>query len=212
MQPFDCYTEGAAPAPYTAELPHVSNDGIGIPSSVAYDAMVMNLRDSGIPYSGVFQVLSKILTYDFLWNEVRVQGGAYGIRAAFSNLRNMLSLSSYRDPHVERTYDTFNRITAYLRDFRADESEMTKYVIGAVSMLDVPLRPSQSAYLADIRAFAGLTDEMMQRYREETIDTTAEDVRRYAEVLAPAFAHAVRCTVGAVDKVQAAKALFDTVR
>lgn len=212
VQPFDCYTEGAAPAPYTAELPHVSNDGIGIPSSVAYDAMVMNLRDNGIPYSGVFQVLSKILTYDFLWNEVRVQGGAYGIRAAFSNLRNMLSLSSYRDPHVERTYDTFNRITAYLRDFRADESEMTKYVIGAVSMLDVPLRPSQSAYLADIRAFAGLTDEMMQRYREETIDTTAEDVRRYAEVLAPAFAHAVRCTVGAVDKVQAAKALFDTVR
>ena len=212
VQPFDCYTEGAAPAPYVAELPGISNDGIGIPSSVAYDAMVMNLRDSGITYSGVFQVLSKILTYDFLWNEVRVQGGAYGVRAAFSNLRNMLMLSSYRDPHVERTYDTFRKITAYLQDFCADESEMTKYVIGAVSMLDVPLRPSQSAYLADIRAFAGLTDEMLQRYREETIDTTVADVRRCAELLAPAFTQAVRCTVGAVDKVRAAKNLFDTVR
>lgn len=210
--PFDCYTDGAAPEACIAALPPVSNDGISIPSSVAYDAMVMNLRDNGIPYSGVFQVLSKILTYDFLWNEVRVQGGAYGVRAYFNPQRDMLLLSSYRDPHVERTYQTFERISAYLREFRVDESEMTKYVIGAVSVLDAPNLPARSAYLADMRAFAGMTDERMQRYREETIDTTAEQIRAYAEVLAPVFRRAVICTVGATDKVQAAKGLFDSIQ
>ena len=174
----------------------------------------MNLHDCGIPYNGSFRVLSKILTYDYLWNEVRVQGGAYGIRAIFTNLRvlDMLLLSSYRDPHVKRTYETFRNIVSYLRRFSPDESEMTKYVIGAVSMLDAPTSPAQSAYLADLRAFAGLSDERMQQYREETIDATAEQIRRYADVLAPAFEHAVICTVGAVDKVQAAKDLFDRVR
>lgn len=212
--PFDCYTDGPAAASCIADLPIPSNEGIAIPSSVAYDGMAMNLHDCGIPYNGSFRVLSKILTYDYLWNEVRVQGGAYGIRAIFTNLRvlDMLLLSSYRDPHVKRTYETFRNIVSYLRRFSPDESEMTKYVIGAVSMLDAPTRPAQSAYLADLRAFAGLSDERMQQYREETIDATAEQIRRYADVLAPAFEHAVICTVGAVDKVQAAKDLFDRVR
>ena len=140
--------------------------------------MAMNLHDCGIPYNGSFRVLSKILTYDYLWNEVRVQGGAYGIRAIFTNLRvlDMLLLSSYRDPHVKRTYETFRNIVSYLRRFSPDESEMTKYVIGAVSMLDAPTRPAQSAYLADLRAFAGLSDERMQQYREETMPRRSRSV------------------------------------
>ena len=210
--PFDCYTDGVAPASCISVLPAASNDGISIPSSVAYDAMVMNLRDNAIPYNGVFQVLSKILTFDFLWNEVRVRGGAYGIRANINPMRNMLLLSSFRDPHVERTYQIFESIPTYLREFSADESEMTKYVIGAVSVLDSPELPARSAYSADMRSFAGLSDECMQLYREETIDTTAEQIRQYAEILAPVFRHAVICTVGASDKVQAAKGIFDKIR
>ena len=89
---------------------------------------------------------------------------------------------------------------------------MTKYVIGAVSVLDSPLRPKTAAYLEDLRAFRGITSEDMQRFRSETIDATAAQIRAYAAPLADAFGRAVRCTVGAAEKIEEAKDLFDRIR
>lgn len=211
--PYACYTQMEAPAPVIASLPHPSRDGIRIPSSVAYDAMVMDLGAAGLSYHGAFQVLSRILTFDYLWNAVRVRGGAYGVRALFINFRlaDIMRCTSYRDPHVGGTYQTFSGIPAYLRTFSADESEMTKYVIGAVSSLDTPYRPSANAYRCDMRAFAGMTDEKMQAWREETIDTTAEQIRSFAEPLERAIQSAVICTVGAADKLAANEKLFDSI-
>lgn len=209
--PTECYFAEVDLTPKIAPLPKPLCEGVRIPGSVVYDAMVADLAPAGIPYSGVLPVLSKILSYDYLWNEVRVQGGAYGTRAQFAR-GGYIALSSYRDPHVERTYQAFTNIPNYLEQFSADESEMTKYVIGTVSILDHPFLPKQQAYLADVRAFLGLTREMMQKYREETIDTTSDQIRSYAEPIRAALSNAVKCTVGAGDKVTDAKNLFDEIR
>lgn len=209
--PMDFFFQGADITPCIAELPQSVNEGIKIPGSVVYDALVADIASAGVSYSGSLPVLSKILSYDYLWNEVRVQGGAYGTHAYFAR-GGYMALSSYRDPHVERTYQAFLNIPAYLEQFSADESEMTKYVIGTISILDRPYLPKQQAYLADLRAFQGLTQELMQKYREETIDTTCEQIRAYAEPIRKALSTGVKCTVGAADKVESAANLFEEIR
>lgn len=209
--PLSC-VKAVKQAPSRVEHPtETASEAVKIPGSVVYDAVALDLAACGMPYSGVQLVLSKMLTYDYLWSEVRVKGGAYGTRASFSN-NGFVSFTSYRDPHVGRTYDVFRSIPEFLKNFSADESEMTKYVIGAVSVLDSPLRPKTAAYLEDLRAFRGITAEDMRRFRSETIDATAEQIRAYAAPLAEAFGKSVRCTVGASEKIEAAKDLFDCVR
>ncbi len=188
-----------------------SATGITIPASVVFDSMVGDYRRAGLTYSGQMLVLGRILTLDYLWNRVRMRGGAYGVSAKFDELGNIL-FSSYRDPHVARTYDAFRGSVDYLRTFEADPSEMTKYVIGVFSTLDTPLRPNQEAFMCDMQAFDGSDNPAYrQSIRDGVLATTAADICAFAEPLEVALKDASLCTVGAADKLQSDKALFDSI-
>ncbi len=187
-------------------------EGIKISGAVAYNAIAGNYEAAGYEYNGVMAVLARIISLDYLWTRVRMRGGAYGCSCFIENMGGVLALASYRDPHVDATYDTYRQLPAYLRAFDADESEMTKFVIGAFSVLDQPKRVWSEAYISDIRAFAGITDERRQKNRIATLNTTAQDIRAAADMLEKVFATASVCTVGAADKIDASADCFKTIK
>ena len=112
--------------------PIVGNEGFKTAGKVQYVARVGNSSEKGIAYNGVNKVLKTILGYDYLWNEVRVKGGAYGVMCAFTDMGNGYMVS-YRDPNLAETNEVFEKVPDYLESFDADERDMMKYIIGTVS-------------------------------------------------------------------------------
>ncbi len=187
-------------------------EGIKIPGAVAYNAIVGNYETAGYEHSGVMNVLSRIISLDYLWTRVRMKGGAYGCSCSVESMGGIFALASYRDPHVALTYDTYRALPEFLRNFDVEESEMTKFVIGAFSVLDQPKRVWAEAHVADIRAFAKIDDAQRQKTRSEALHTTVEDIRAAAEMVEKVFATASLCTVGAADKIVAAESLFTSIK
>ncbi len=192
--------------------PHVVSEGIKIPGAVAYNALVGNYDTAGFAYNGVMTVLSRIVSLEYLWTRVRMRGGAYGCNCSIETMGGVFALASYRDPHVGTTYDTYRDLPSFLRDFAVDESEMTKFVIGAFSVLDQPKRVWAEAHINDVRMFAGITDERRQINRSATLHTTAEDIRKIADTVEAVLASASMCTIGAADKIEAAANLFNHIK
>ena len=113
------------------------NEGFTTSGQVQYVARTGNFRKKGYEYTGALDILKVILSYDYLWMNLRVKGGAYGCMSGFKRSGESYFVS-YRDPHLKRTLDVYEGIPAYVRDFQADEREMTKYIIGTISGKDVP--------------------------------------------------------------------------
>ena len=161
-------------------------------------------------YTGALKILQVILSYDYLWLNIRVKGGAYGCMSGFGRSGEGY-LVSYRDPNLRETNAIYEGIPAYLEQFDPDDRDMTKYVIGTISNLDAPLTPSirgsrgLSAYLS------GVTGEMMQEEREQVLDATQEDIRALAPLLRAILDTGSFCVVGNEEKIEANRNLFGTV-
>ena len=130
---------------------------------------------SGYPYTGVLRLLKVALNYDYLWINLRVKGGAYGCMSAITRSGDGYFVS-YRDPNMKETNDIYEGIPEYLEYFDADERDMTKYVIGTISELDTPLTPSQKGARGLAAWYSGLTDEMVQKERDEILNARVEDL------------------------------------
>ena len=148
-----------------------------------------------------------MLSYDYLWINIRVKGGAYGCMSGFGRSGEGY-LVSYRDPNLRETNAVYEGVTDYLRNFQADERDMTKFVIGTISDLDTPLTPSirgsrgLSAYLS------GVTQEMMQKERDQVLSATVEDIRALADIVQAILDTGAFCVVGNEDRIEGAKDLF----
>ena len=151
-------------------------------SQIQYVAKTGDFICEGYEYTGALRLLRIILSYDYLWINVRVKGGAYGCMNTF--LRSGESyFVSYRDPNLSDTLDVYDRIPEYIKSFSPDERDMTKYIIGTFSALDTPMNPeakgsrSLSAYLE------GITYEQIQKERNEILNAQPEDIRRLADLV-----------------------------
>lgn len=163
------------------------------------------------PYSGTMAVLKVLLGYDYLWNEVRVKGGAYGCSATM--FRNgVLYLNSYRDPNLKATETVFENTAAYLRSLSLSEREITQYIIGAISGLDVPL----GAYLRGLKAltmyYSDISDSEMQKERDEVLSTRLSDIQKVADIIDNAIKNRYACTIGSKDMISKHRDMFDDVR
>ena len=191
--------------------PIVGNEGFKTAGKVQYVARVGNSSEKGIAYNGVNKVLKIILGYDYLWNEVRVKGGAYGVMCAFTDMGNGYMVS-YRDPNLAETNEVFEKVPDYLESFDADERDMMKYIIGTVSELDTPLTPraegrrSSQAWLTDI------TFEQIQKERDEVLSADCEQVREAAKMVSAVLSDGYICAIGSEGKVEDAKDLFNEIR
>lgn len=187
------------------------NEGFQNAAQIQYVARSGDFKKVGYEYSGVMKVLKVILGYDYFWQKVRVEGGAYGCMSNFVR-EGRISFVSYRDPNLENTYEVFEKTPEYLRDFHVDERTMTKYIIGTISNMDTPLTPYQkgvrglTAYMTDI------TMDMLQKERDQVINVTAEDIRALADVVADTMAQGYLCVIGNEDKIQEQKEMFQEVK
>ena len=149
-----------------------------------------------------------ILGYDYLWNKVRVFGGAYGCMSGFG--RDGISyFVSYRDPKLKETIQAFEEAAAYIRGFEADEQEMTKYVIGAVSTMDRPMTPSMLGRFSKTCELTGITAEDLQRERQQVLSCTQEEIRGMSAYIEAFLDDGVLCVVGSAKKLKEEETLFD---
>jgi Zn-dependent M16 (insulinase) family peptidase len=183
------------------------NEGLLTPGKVQFVAKGYNFRRIGYGYSGVLMVLRTITSMDYLWNRVRVQGGAYGSFARFSRNGNMY-FCSYRDPNLRETLSVYDEAKEYLRRFDADDREMTKYIIGTISKLDAPLTPSMKGEVATERFFAGLTQEDVQKARGEVLSTRKKDIARCAQMVGESMDQNYFCVIGSEGKLRENGELF----
>ena len=186
------------------------NEGFRDASKVQYVAMGYDMTRLGGGYNGRMQVLQQVLSRVYLRNTIRVQGGAYGASASLYSHGPMI-FSSFRDPHLARTVEQYLGAGAFLKNYRPDERDLRRLIIGTISNRDVPLTARQRGRVAVSRFFAGLGDEQIQREREEILNTTAEDLRACADLVARVMAQKVLCVVGNEKVVDENRSLFKTV-
>ena len=187
------------------------NEGFMTSSQVNYLARCGNFVEKGLAYKGTLRTLKVILGYDYLWINVRVKGGAYGVMNGAGRFGDSYFVS-YRDPNLRETNEVYEGIVPYLEQFEADERDMTKFVIGTISDLDAPLLPPYKGIRADAAWFTGVTDAMIQKERDEILAVTPEDIRALAPIIRAVLSEQSICAIGNAEKVKANQDLFKTVK
>lgn len=186
------------------------NEGFITSSQVQYVAKGANFMRLGYKYTGAMKVLETIMRYEYLWTNIRVLGGAYGAFVKFRRDGNMY-FGSYRDPNLVETLQVYDNTAKFLREFAVSDREMTKYIIGTISGMDMPLTPALKGELATSAYISGMTDEMRQQQRNEILTTTQEDIRALADLVDACMKENAICVLGGNNKVTAAKEIFKSV-
>jgi len=186
------------------------NEGLLTPGNVQYVAKGFNFRKLGHVYSDSLQVLRTITSLDYLWNWVRVRGGAYGCFARFSRDGNMY-FCSYRDPNLGETLDVYNGAADFIRSFDAEEREITKYIIGTISRFDRPLTPSMKGETAAGRYFQNISHEDVQEAREGILQTGKKYIRAAADLVADAMKQNYLCVLGSEGRIREHDGLFENL-
>ena len=187
------------------------NEGFLDASQVQYVSRAGNFTQKGYAYTGALRVLKVILSYDYLWLNIRVKGGAYGCMSGFSRVGDCY-FSSYRDPNLVKTNEIFEKTPEYLENFDIDERDMTKYIIGTISELDTPLNPSAKGLRSLSAYLSGLTKEMAQKEREEIIEATAEDIRGLSGIVKAVLSDNDLCVIGSEEALRAEKEMFESLQ
>ena len=177
---------------------------------VQYAVRSGNFKEAGLPYTGLLSILQVILSYDYLWINVRVKGGAYGSGMRFDRNGDM-SFSSYRDPNLLETDAVYEGIPDYIDAFEADERTMTKYVIGTISNIDLPLTPYMEGERSLNAYLKGMTDEDILKARTEILSATDEDIRGLSKYARAVLDGEVFTVVGSEAKIKENEEKFDSV-
>ncbi len=193
-------------------LPSYSgNEAIVIPSGVNYNVKGCNFLENGFEYSGKMMVLSKIMRNDYLWNNIRVKGGAYGTGFSISP-SGSVCFTSYRDPNVAKTLENYDNALEYLESFTKHTPSVLKYVISTVAGIDRPITPRDMGGYIESSYFIGSNAEYKAKIRQEVINTTAEDIEKLSALVAAIIKDDLVCTVGSESKIEEAKEVYKAVK
>lgn len=200
------HTAQALPESYEFCL-GAQNEGLMTSAKVQYAAKGYNFRRLDFDYHGSMRVLETIMRYDYLWNRIRVQGGAYGAFVQFERNGNMV-YGSYRDPNLAETVHVYDEAAQYIASFKVSEREMTKYIIGTMSGIDSPLTASMKGERAAENYLQHITRHDMEQERREILETTEEQVRSLAALVDECMKQNYICVLGGEEKIQQNKQLF----
>lgn len=195
--------------PFTAQL-EKKQEGLCTSAGIQYVCRTGNYAKKGLPYTGALRVLRIMMGYDYLWLQVRVKGGAYGCMSNFSR-EGTSYFVSYRDPNLVQTIETYEKAPEYLRSFEADETTMTKYIIGAVAEKDTPLTPSAAGARSYVGYMTGYTFEAEQKERDQILSCSVEDIHMLADYIQAMLDDGVLCVVGNEEKIKQSRELFGEV-
>lgn len=204
------FTEPVVKEPFAITLAK-KNEGFETSAQIQYVGRAGNYRkDGSLSYTGALRVLKVILGYEYLWTNVRVKGGAYGCMCNFGKAGDSYFVS-YRDPNLKKTMDTFEKTGDYLRSFTADERTMTKYIIGAISDLDIPMNPSAKGSRSSSAYLTNQTYEEIQKERDELLTCTQDDIRALADYMDAIMKAEAVCVVGNGQAIEENKEMFGTI-
>ncbi len=201
-------------APYdtSALKPECLNEGFKTAMQVQYVARTGNFIKAGYRYTGALKVLKTILSFDYLWLNVRVKGGAYGCMCGFSGVDGDAYFTSYRDPNLGDTNQIYERIPEYVSNFTAEERDITKYIIGTFSSLDAPLTPQSMGKRSLSMYLAGISEEELQTERDEVLGVTIEAIREQNKLIRAVLDAGNICVIGNEARIMENRELFKEVK
>ena len=185
--------------------PLPATEGLAMPSQVNFVGKAVNLFDAGYQRDGSILAILNYLNSTYLWEQVRVQGGAYGGFAVFDPHSGGFSLLSYRDPNLLKTLAVYDRTAGFLREMKdLPAEELTRSIIGAIGELDAYQLPDAKGYTALVRHLLGIDDAWRQAYREQLLDASAADFTALAEFVQTVETDGHVAVLGSPDALQEA--------
>ena len=203
------YKEPVETKPFVIE-PVKRNEGFLSASQVQYVCRAGNFINKGLAYTGALKVLKVMMSYEYLWQEIRVKGGAYGCMCAFGKSGDSYFVS-YRDPNLKSTVEAYEKAADFIEAFDGDERTMTQYIIGAVSELDTPLNPAAKGLRGMSSYLTNQTYEDYQRERDELLGADVNTIRSLAAVIRAFMEDDCLCVVGNDNRLKEDKEMFDVL-
>jgi Zn-dependent M16 (insulinase) family peptidase len=158
-------------------------DGFSIPAKVNFVGKGANLYKLGYSFHGSAMVIQNLLRTNWLWNRVRVEGGAYGAFCQFDRRSGMFKFISYRDPNLLKTVENYDKAGKYLRETDISGDELVKNIIGTIGDIDAYQLPDRKGYTSMFRYLVGVSDDELQKIRDEVLSTTPTHMKEFADVL-----------------------------
>lgn len=186
-------------------------EAFSIASRVQYNIKAWDLAEMQQKYNGKMQVLKTILTLEYLWTHIRIQGGAYGCGCNFQR-NGSIYFYSYRDPNLKNTYDIYDHLWEEIANFQADERQMTKYLLGTINRFDQPKTNAELMDYAAAMYFTDTTQEMRQKERLEILETSTDDIRQFSGFLKELSQVSNICTIGGHEKIKADQNIFESIQ
>lgn len=205
----DLFTQEISRETFTPAL-WKKNEAFMTAGQVQYVCRAGNFIDKGLPYTGALKVLKVMMGYDYLWNQVRVKGGAYGCMCSFYKNGDGYFVS-YRDPNLDKTIKVYEQAAEYIKNVKLDERTVTQFIIGAVSELDTPMTPATKGNYSLGGYLTGLSMERVQKERDELLAVTAEEIRKLYQYVQAFMEDDCLCVVGNGEKIKESKDLFMNV-
>ncbi|KAF6004868.1 hypothetical protein F1559_003332 [Cyanidiococcus yangmingshanensis] len=181
------------------------NEGLVLPARVNYVGKAANLLDAGVRVHGALLLATRYLSNTYLWEEVRVKGGAYGGFCRLDPRTGTFLFLSYRDPNIEKTVDIYDHASDFLQRAQLSRDEIDKSIIGIIGDMDTYELPDTKGFTSTMRYLTGETDELRQKRRDEIFGTSVEDFRRLGEALAYVRERGSVAVLGAKDAIRRAE-------
>ena len=192
---------------FVCPAPEKKNEGIMTTGAVGFVAMCGSYRKAG-PYTGALRVLNTLLSTDYLWQRLRVLGGAYGAMSNFS-LLGPSYFASYRDPNIRSTREAYLEIPAYLEALDLPQETLDSFIISTIGSMDFPYTPSVQGKRDFGAWLSGITPGMQQKERDEVLACSLGDLRRLAAYVREILKDGNLCTFGSGVVIEKDKDLFD---
>lgn len=193
-------------------VPTAKNEAYKISGQIQYAATAGNYKRAGFDYTGALAVMKTILSYDYLWMNVRVKGGAYGCFYSYETISGNCGIVSYRDPNLKATYDVYSGAADYVRTLELSREEVDKYIIGTLSRTDMPKTPKNNGNFSLSCYLSGVSYDDLQKERDEILGADLESIRATADILDCAVNQGYICTVGSAAKCTEDRELFKEIR
>ena len=181
------------------------------PAEIQYAAVSGSYKDVPDVNDGAMTVTRHLLSYGYLWNEVRVKGGAYGVMCKFTR-DGSGSFVSYRDPNLSATYEVYKKAADYLATYEADEREVTKTIIGTISGLDTPLTPAMDGKRSMNIYLTKTPLEVLQKERDQILACTKEDIRKTADAVRKVADAENICVIGNEQHIKDEASMFEVIK
>ena len=183
------------------------DEGLTLPAQVNYVALGASLYNLGYELHGSISPITGYLRTTWLWDKIRVQGGAYGAFCQFSKNSGALTFLSYRDPNLLDTVTVYRQSADYLRNLALSEGELTKSIIGAISSIDSYQLPDAKGYTSMVRYLMGESAEQRQLYRDQVLSTSVSDFKRLADVVEEVGRQGSLVVLGSQEAIEKANQL-----